>query len=158
MFYKKIFWVLSFCWLVGCNKSFRDEFYENRQCAEIKYECLNESTENKMLDTNKPYRLNQVQLNDIRRRETLKVYDEVAQMLDIYYPGFWQDKDKAFQLKWVEEVDNIVTKYYGKHERGLLEKMASICAITGNDFEMKPDLKFIVNELKIGNPYVSLKK
>ena len=77
---------MLFSWL---SKSFHDKFYENRKCSEIKFECLDESKEEKMLDTSKPYRLSKDQLDDIRRRETLKVYEEVAKMLDIYYPGFW---------------------------------------------------------------------
>ncbi|OOF57001.1 hypothetical protein BKK56_01780 [Rodentibacter genomosp. 2] len=145
---KTLFFIFSIFYLTGCEKSFHDKFYENRQCPEIKFECLDESKENKMLDTSKPYRLSQAQMDDIRRRETLKVYEEVAKMLDIYYPGFWRDKDKEFQLRWVEEVDNIATRFYGRHERGTLETMAQVCAIIGSDFENNPSFKFIVDKLK----------
>ena len=148
MLNKKFLIILSILVLVSCQKSFHDKFYESRKCSEIKFECLDESKEEKMLDKNKPYRLSQVQMDDIRRRETFKVYEEVAKMLGIYYPGFWKGKDKEFQLKWIEEVDNIATRYYGKHDRGTLEKMASVCAIIGIDFETNPNLNFIVAKLR----------
>ncbi|WP_244151927.1 hypothetical protein [Rodentibacter myodis] len=136
--------------LLGCEKNFSEEFYKDRRCAEIKYECLNESQamnnqENTMFI---PMELNKEQWDDIRRRETLQVYSEVAKMLDIYYPGFWGDRDEAFKLQWIENVDNIATKYYGKHERGTLETMASVCAIIGSDFETNSKLDFIVKKLK----------
>lgn len=135
--------------LLGCKKSFSEEFYKDRRCTEIKYECLNESQgmnnqENTMFT---PMKLNKEQWDDIRRRETLQVYSEVAKMLDIYYPGFWGDRDEAFKLQWIENVDNIATKYYGKHDRGTLEKLASICGIIGSDFETNSNFKFIVNKI-----------
>ncbi|THA01089.1 hypothetical protein [Rodentibacter pneumotropicus] len=145
--------LLTSLFLLGCEKSFSEQFYKDRHCVEIKYECLNES-QNKMTQENnmfKPMQLNKEQWDDIRRRETLQVYGEVAKMLEIYYPGFWGDKDEEFKLQWIENVDNIATKYYGKHERGTLEKMASICAIIGNDFETNPKLDFIVKKLKTSN-------
>ncbi|THA00692.1 hypothetical protein D3M79_03720 [Rodentibacter pneumotropicus] len=142
--------LLTSLFLLGCEKSFSEQFYKDRHCAEIKYECLNES-QNKMAQDNnmfKPMLLNKEQWDDIRRRETLQVYGEVAKMLEIYYPGFWGDKDEAFKLQWIENVDNIATKYYRKHERGTLETMASVCAIIGSDFESNPKLDFIVQKLK----------
>ena len=80
MLNKKFLIILSILVLVSCQKSFHDKFYESRKCSEIKFECLDESKEEKMLDKNKPYRLSQVQMDDIRRRETFKVYEEVAKM------------------------------------------------------------------------------
>ncbi|OOF59990.1 hypothetical protein [Rodentibacter myodis] len=144
--------------LLGCEKSFSEEFYKDRRCVEIKYECLNESQamnnqENNMFT---PMKLNKEQWDDVRRRETLQVYSEVAKMLDIYYPGFWRDRDEAFKLQWIENVDNIATKYYGKHERGTLEKMASVCAIVGSDFETNPELDFIVKKLKTSHVDIPL--
>ncbi|OOF53190.1 hypothetical protein [Rodentibacter genomosp. 2] len=141
--------LLTSLFLLGCEKSFSEQFYKDRYCVEIKYECLNES-QNKMTQENnmfKPMQLNKEQWDDIRRRETLQVYGEVAKMLEIYYPGFWGDKDEMFKLQWIENVDNIATKYYGKHDRGTLERMASVCAIIGSDFERNPKFKFIVNKI-----------
>ncbi|WP_318256342.1 hypothetical protein [Rodentibacter caecimuris] len=134
--------------LLGCKQSFSEQLYKDRHCAEIKYECLNESQNKTTQENNmfKPMQLNKEQWDDIRRRETLQVYSEVAKMLDIYYPGFWGDKDETFKLQWIENVDNIATKYYGKHERGTLEVIAQVCAIIGSDFETNPKLDFIVKK------------
>ncbi len=136
--------------LLGCNKSFNDEFYKNRRCAEIKYECLNESQgmnnqENKMFT---PMKLNKEQWDDIQYRKKIKIYGEIAKMLDIYYPGFWGDRDETFKLQWIEKVDDITKHYYPKRRRASLEKMASVCAIIGSDFETNPRLDFIVRKLK----------
>ncbi|WP_386695042.1 hypothetical protein [Lonepinella sp. MS14435] len=149
-FIKIVIPVLLIIGLSGCNKPFREDFFANRRCAEINYGCLNESqpTNNKENTMFQPMRLTQEQWDKIRRQETLQVYGEVARMLDIYYPGFWLDKDDAFQLAWIEKVDNIATKYYGRHDRGTLEKMASVCAIIGSDFEQDPKLDFIVKKMK----------
>ncbi|MDG2918554.1 hypothetical protein P7M46_11150 [Bisgaard Taxon 10/6] len=142
--------ILLIIGLSGCDKPFREEFFAHRRCAEINYGCLNESqqTNKKENTVFQPMRLTQEQWDKIRRQETLEVYGEVAKMLDIYYPGFWQGKDKAFQLAWVEKVDNIATKYYGRHDRGTLETMAQVCAIIGSDFEQEPKLDFIVKKMK----------
>ncbi|THA09957.1 hypothetical protein [Rodentibacter pneumotropicus] len=142
--------LLTSLFLLGCEKSFSEQFYKDRHCAEIKYECLNES-QNRMAKENnmfKPMQLNKEQWDDIQYRKKLKIYGEVAKMLEIYYPGFWGDKDETFKLQWIENVDQITQRYYPKRRRATLEKMASVCAIIGSDFETNPRLYFIVQKLK----------
>ncbi|THA15449.1 hypothetical protein [Rodentibacter pneumotropicus] len=142
--------LLMSLFLLGCEKSFSEQFYKDRHCAEIKYECLNES-QNKMVQKNnmfKPMLLNKEQWDDIQYRKKLKIYGEVAKMLEIYYPGFWGDKDEEFKLQWVENVDKITQRYYPKRRRATLETMASVCAIIGSDFETNPKLDFIAKKLK----------
>ena len=84
----------------------------------------------------------------IKRDNTLRMYKEIVQMLEIYYPGFWDGvDDEKIKLAWVEKADEIVGHYYKKN-RGRLEIMASVCAIIGLDFETNPKLEFIVKRLK----------
>ncbi|XHN81410.1 hypothetical protein O1Q80_01049 [Lonepinella sp. MS14435] len=149
-FIKIVIPVLLIIGLSGCNKPFREDFFANRRCAEINYGCLKESqpTSHRENISFQPMRLTQEQWDKIRRQETLQVYAEVARMLDIYYPGFWLDKDNAFQLAWIEKVDEIAKRYYPNRRRGTLEKMALVCAIIGSDFEQDPKLDFIVKKMK----------
>ncbi|XHN80507.1 hypothetical protein O1Q80_00106 [Lonepinella sp. MS14435] len=158
-FIKIVIPVLLIIGLSGCNKPFREDFFANRRCAEINYGCLKESqpTNNKENTIFQPMRLTQEQWDKIYYQKKLKIYGEVAKMLDIYYPGFWLDKDEAFQLAWVEKVDEIAKRYNPNRRRETLEIMASVCAIIGSDFEQDPNLDFIVSKLKKGNLYLNLR-
>ncbi len=149
-FIKIVIPVLLIIGLSGCNKPFREDFFANRRCAEINYGCLNESqpTNNKENTMFQPMRLTQEQWDKIYYQKKLKIYGEVAKMLDIYYPGFWLDKDETFQLAWVEKVDEIAKRYYPNRRRATLETMAQVCAIIGSDFEQDPKLDFIVKKMK----------
>lgn len=162
---KKILLGLCTLSLISCDKeqsvSFREQFYQERLCPEIIYQCLPESQKNDikettMFDPNNPYKLSEVEWNGIKRHNTLRMYDEIAQLLDIAYPGFWQDKDAAFKRAWMEKVDSITKKFYPKSHRGALEIMALICAIIGVDFEQDPKLAFIVKHIKSSPSSIAL--
>ncbi|OOF53192.1 hypothetical protein [Rodentibacter genomosp. 2] len=147
---KTVIPLLISLFLLGCEKSFSEQFYKDRPCTEIKYECLNESQNTTTQKNNMftPTQLNKEQWDDIQYRKKLKIYGEVAKMLEIYYPGFWGDKDEMFKLQWIENVDQITQRYYPKRRRATLETMASVCAIIGSDFETNPKLDFIAKKLK----------
>ncbi|WP_236641708.1 hypothetical protein [Rodentibacter pneumotropicus] len=149
--------LLTSLFLLGCEKSFSEQFYKDRHCVEIKYECLNES-QNKMTQENnmfKPMQLNKEQWDDIQYRKKLKIYGEVAKMLEIYYPVFWGDKDETFQIQWIEKVDQLTLNYDPNRRRADLETMAAVCAIIGSDFEENSKYNFVVNKLKKGDLYLS---
>ncbi len=140
-------------------KSYREQFFKDRPCKAIRFFCLqeaqpkqtqqaNKQQEAPMVDPNKPYQLSKQEMDAIKQRKTERMYDEITQMLDIFYPDFWMDKDKDFQMAWVAKVDTITKHYYPRRSRGKLELMALICAIIGSDFEDKPELDFIVKRLK----------
>ncbi len=146
--------------LSACEQqSYREQFFKDRPCRAIQFHCLqeaqpkqthqaNKQQEATMIDPNKPYQLSKQEMDAIQQHKTERMYDEITQMLDIYYPDFWMDKDKAFQMAWVAKVDKITKRYYPRREREDLEKMVLICAIIGSDFEDKPELDFIVKRLK----------
>ncbi|MBN6710741.1 hypothetical protein JFL47_05785 [Haemophilus haemoglobinophilus] len=138
--------------ITACSKpSFREEFFKQRHCPEVQYQCLPESQEKKMLDLSQPYQLSDVEEARIKQDDTLKLHREVIKMLDIYYPDFWQDTDEKTQLAWMEKVDEITRWYYGRNRmRAELERMASVCAIIGLNFEADPKLDFVVQKLKEG--------
>ncbi len=141
-------------------KSYREQFFKDRPCKAIQFHCLQEAQpkptrqankpqEAAMIDPNKPYQLSKQEMDAIKQHKTERMYDEITQMLDIFYPDFWMDKDKDFQMAWVAKVDEITKRYYGQNRwRETLEKMVLICAIIGSDFEDKPELDFIVKRLK----------
>lgn len=110
-----------------------------------------------MTTPKKPYTLTEKDRTAIEQHKTQRIYDEITQMLEIYYPNFWSDRadDKAYQMAWVAKVDEITKRYYPKREREDLDKMALICAIIGSDFEQKPELEFIVKRLKADNGIAS---
>ncbi|OOF60059.1 hypothetical protein [Rodentibacter myodis] len=155
---KKIILGLCALSLLGCEKeqpSFSEQFYQGRLCPEITYQCLPESQNNDIKETtvfdpNNLYQLSEEEWNSIKRHNILKMYDEIAQLLDITYPGFWQDKDTAFKRAWLEKVDGIAKKFYPKSQRDTLETMALICAIIGTDFEQNPKFNFITERIKKG--------
>ena len=99
---------LSICALCACSeRNFREEFFKNRRCAEVQYQCLPESQEKKMLDLSQPYRLTDEEEARIEQDNTLRMHHNIIKMLEIYYPGFWQDTDEQTQLAWVGKVDEI---------------------------------------------------
>ncbi len=156
---KKLILGLCLLSLLGCEKAlpvpFSEQFYQGRLCPEITYQCLNESQKNDLkevtvFDPNNLYQLSEEEWNGIKRHKMLKMYDEIAQLLDIAYPGFWQDKDTAFKRAWLEKVDGIAKKFYPKSQRDTLETMALICAIIGTDFEQDPKLNFITERMQKG--------
>ena len=137
--------------ITACSKpSFREEFFKQRHCPEVRYQCLPESQEKKMLDLSQPYQLSDVEEARIKQDDTLRLHREVIKMLDIYYPNFWQDTDEKTQLAWMEKVDEITKRYYPNRQRYYLEIMASVCAIVGLNFEADPKLDFVVQKLKEG--------
>ncbi|MBN6710754.1 hypothetical protein JFL47_13470 [Haemophilus haemoglobinophilus] len=138
--------------ITACSKpSFREEFFKQRHCPEVRYQCLPESQEKKMLALSQPYQLTDEEEARIKQDDTLRLHREVIKMLDIYYPNFWQDTDEKAQLAWMEKVDEITRRYYGRNRmRAELERMASVCAIIGLNFEADPKLDFVVQKLKEG--------
>ena len=137
--------------ITACSKpSFREEFFKQRHCPEVRYQCLPESQEKKMLDLSQPYQLTDEEEARIKQDDTLRLHREVIKMLDIYYPNFWQDTDEKTQLAWMEKVDEITKRYYPNRQRYYLEIMASVCAIVGLNFEADPKLDFVVQKLKEG--------
>ena len=148
---------LFICALCACSeRNFREEFFKNRRCAEVQYQCLPESQEKKMLDLSQPYRLTDEEEARIEQDNTLRMHHNIIKMLEIYYPGFWQDTDEQTQLAWVGKVDEITKRYYPNRQDYHLERMASICAIIGLDFEKKTNLAFIVQKIRSSSTYVPL--
>lgn len=136
----------------ACSKSsFREQFFKERHCPEVQYQCLPESQEKKMIDLSQPYQLNDEEEARIERDNTLRLHRNIIKMLEIYYPGFWQDTDEKTQLAWMEKVDEITKRYYPKRQRYHLELMASVCAIIGLNFEADPKLDFVVQKIKSSN-------
>ncbi|MDG2918169.1 hypothetical protein P7M46_09175 [Bisgaard Taxon 10/6] len=138
--------------------SFREEFFKQRRCPEVRYQCLPESQEKKMIDLSQPYQLTAEEEARIERNNTLRLHRDIIKMLEIYYPGFWQDTDGKTQLAWMEKVDEITKRYYPNRQRYHLELMASVCAIIGVDFENNPKLNFIVDRIKSDPLYIPLIK
>ncbi|MBN6710756.1 hypothetical protein JFL47_13460 [Haemophilus haemoglobinophilus] len=139
--------------ITACSKpSFREEFFKQRHCPEVRYQCLPESQEKKMLDLSQPYQLTDEEAR-IKQDDTLRLHREVIKMLDIYYPDFWQDTDEKTQLVWMEKVDEITERYYPNRQRYHLERMASVCAIIGVNFEQEPKFDFIVKKIKSNSDY-----
>ncbi|WP_303013698.1 hypothetical protein [Rodentibacter pneumotropicus] len=135
----------------ACSKaSFRDEFFKQRPCAEVKYRCLPENQEKPMIDTSKPYVLSAEEWAKIEQDKTLRMYKEISQMLEIYYPGFWEGvTDMQVRIDWMSKVDEISKRYFGNNRmEGEFMAMAHICSIISIDFENKPDFQFIVRKLK----------
>ncbi|WGE42558.1 hypothetical protein [Actinobacillus equuli] len=141
----------------ACSKvNFREEFFKHRPCAEVKYRCLPESQGNQekpMFAPSKPYVITAQDRANMEQDRTLRMYKEISQMLEIYYPGFWQDFDEKTQLVWLEKVDEITKRYYPNRQDYHLESMASICAIIGLNFETDPNLAFVVQKIKSRNDY-----
>ncbi|OOF59934.1 hypothetical protein [Rodentibacter myodis] len=135
----------------SCSKaSFREEFFKHRPCAKVKYRCLPENQEKTMIDPSKPYVLNAEELAQIEQDKTLRMYKEISQMLEIYYPGFWEGvTDLQVKIDWMIKVDEISKRYFGNNrmEREFMA-MAHICSIIGTDFENKPNFQFVVRKLK----------
>ncbi|WGE85925.1 hypothetical protein [Actinobacillus equuli] len=143
--------------MTACSKpSFREEFFKQRHCPEVRYQCLPESQEKKMIDLSQPYQLSAEEKDRIEQDDTLRLHREIIKMLEIYYPGFWRDTDEKTRLGWIEKVDELTKRYYGENRmRAELEIMASVCAIIGLNFEADPKLAFVVQKLK-EDDYVSL--
>ncbi|WGE78118.1 hypothetical protein NYR82_04605 [Actinobacillus equuli subsp. haemolyticus] len=138
----------------ACSKvNFREEFFKHRPCAEVKYRCLPESQGNQekpMFAPSKPYVITAQDRANMEQDRTLSMYKEISQMLEIYYPGFWEGvTDEQVKIAWMAKVDEISKRYFG-HSRmeGDFMAMAHICAIIGTDFESKPNLQFIVKKLQ----------
>lgn len=137
--------------ITACSKSsFREQFFKERLCPEMQYKCLAEAQEKNMLELSRPYQLTDEEEARIERNKTLIMYQEIAKMLDIYYPNFWQDTDEKTKLAWVEKVDEITKRYYPNRQRYHIELMASVCSIIGLNFETDPKLAFVVQKLKGG--------
>lgn len=137
--------------ITACSKlSFREQFFKERHCPEVQYKCLAEAQEKNMLDLSRPYQLTDEEETHIERNKTLIMYQEIAKMLEIYYPNFWQDTDEKTKLAWVEKVDEITKRYYPNRQRYHIELMASVCSIIGLNFEADPKLAFLVQKLKGG--------
>lgn len=141
--------------ITACSKpDFREEFFKHRRCPEVQYQCLAESQEKKMIDLSRPYQLTDEEEARIERDNTLRMHREIIKMLEIYYPGFWQDTDEETQLSWIAKVDEITKRYYGENRmRAELERMASVCSIIGLNFEQNPKLDFIVKKIKSNSTY-----
>ncbi|WGE85924.1 hypothetical protein [Actinobacillus equuli] len=141
--------------MVACSKpSFREEFFKQRHCPEVRYQCLPESQEKKMTDLSQPYQLTDEEEARIEQDDTLRLHSEIIKMLEIYYPGFWRDTDEKTQLAWMEKVDELTKRYYGENRmRAELERMASICSIIGRNFETDPKLTFIIQKIKSSSDY-----
>lgn len=145
--------------ITACSKSsFREQFFKERHCPEVQYQCLPESQEKKMLDLSQPYQLTDEEEGRIERDNTLRQHREIIKMLEIYYPVFWQDTDEKTRLAWMEKVDEITKRYYPNRQRYHLELMASVCTIIGVDFENNPKLNFIVDRIKSDPLYIPLIK
>lgn len=135
--------------ITACSKpSFREQFFNERHCPEMQYKCLAEGQGNNLLALSQPYQLTDDEAR-IERNKTLIMYQEIAKMLEIYYPNFWQDTDEKTKLAWVEKVDEITKRYYPNRQRYHLELMASVCSIIGLNFETDPKLAFVVQKLKV---------
>ncbi|WP_018652940.1 hypothetical protein [Actinobacillus capsulatus] len=138
----------------ACSKAgFREEFFKNRPCAEVKYRCLLENLENQekpMFDPSKPYVITAQDRANMEQDRTLRMYKEISQMLEIYYPGFWEGvTDEQVKIDWVKQAHEL-TKKYSKYPtlRGELENMAMICSILGINFDQDPKYKFIIDKFK----------
>lgn len=138
----------------ACSKAdFREEFFKNRPCAEVKYRCLLENQGNQekpMFDPSKPYVITAQDRADMEQDRTLRMYKEIGQMLEIYYPGFWEGvTDEQVKIDWVKQAHEL-TKKYSKYPtlRGELENMAMICSILGINFDQDPKYKFIIDKFK----------
>ncbi len=140
--------LFTLCLSACGQQSYREQFFKNRPCKAIQFHCLPEAQSQQKNLTVAKQTPEKQEMDAIKQHKTERMYDEITQMLDIYYPDFWMDKDKAFQMAWVAKVDEITKRYYPKRSRSALEKMVLVCAIIGSDFEDKPELDFIVKRLK----------
>ncbi|WP_150538919.1 hypothetical protein [Actinobacillus vicugnae] len=160
-FLKKLTALLLFgvtLFITACSQpDFREVFFKNRPCAEIKYQCLTQPQENVMEFEVGTYRLSKEEQEKVKQAETLKVYREIAHMLEIYYPGFWDGvDDEKVKLAWMEKADVITKKYFGdKRPRVRLETMSHICGIIGLGFEDDPQYQFVVKRIQ-EDPYFAL--
>ncbi|WP_244151937.1 hypothetical protein [Rodentibacter myodis] len=105
-----LLFILTFMFLnSACSKaSFREEFFKHRPCAEVKYRCLPENQDKTMIDTSKPYVLSAEEWTRIEQDKTLRMYKEISQMLEIYYPGFWEGvTDLQVKIDWVKQVHEL---------------------------------------------------
>lgn len=111
-------------------------------CPEVRYSCLSETQDETWLDV------------DFSSETTLNsnslAYAEVAEMVEVIYPGFWQETAQDDRLNWVMQVERIGNKYQRfKFTTRSLVTMAAICAVIGTDFENKPEHAPTVNFLTI---------
>ncbi|OOF55232.1 hypothetical protein [Rodentibacter myodis] len=140
--------------ITACSEpSFREEFFKHRRCAEVQYQCLPEFQEKNMIDLSQPYQLTDEEEARIERDNTLRLHRKIIKMLEIYYPGFWNNADEKTQLAWMEKVDEITKRYYPNRQSYHLKSMTSICAIVGLGFETDPKLTFIVQKIKTSPTY-----
>ncbi|OOF54615.1 hypothetical protein [Rodentibacter myodis] len=145
--------------ITACSEpSFREEFFKHRRCAEVQYQCLPEFQEKNMIDLSQPYQLTDEEEARIERDNTLRLHRKIIKMLEIYYPGFWNNADEKTQLAWMEKVDEITKRYYPNRQHYHLELIASVCAIIGVDFENNPKLNFVVDRIKSDPLYIPLIK
>ena len=126
----------------------QDVVNAGKLCPEVRYSCLSETQDKTgretVLATQTPQSSNDL------------AYAEVAEMMEIIYPGFWQETPQDEQLKWVMQVERIGAKYhYWPLNTRSLVTMAAICAVIGTDFESKaehaPTVKFLTVLAKDGN-------
>lgn len=139
--------------LSACERqSYRERFFAGRPCQPIQFKCLNESQregDDTITIPENRYQLTLQDMDSIEQRRTERMYAEITQMLEIYYPNFWADKaDKDMQMAWVAKVDEITRRYYPRRSRGDLEHAVLIYAIIGSDFEEKPEFDFIVERMQ----------
>jgi len=94
------------------------------------------------------YQLSEREEKAIKQRRKEKDYDEIAQMLDLFYPGFWKDAPQEERIQWVMQVEKKAVRYNPTGAgRGPTQIMANICAMIGLDFETKPEMAPIVKYL-----------
>jgi len=89
---KKILLGLCTLSLISCDKeqsvSFSEQFYQERLCPEIIYQCLPESQKNDikettMFDPNNPYQLSEAEWNDILQDAGTKGASLIKQKLEM---------------------------------------------------------------------------
>lgn len=135
----------------------RQAIDSTRLCTAMKYECqpkfkdpktqqrINANEVTPMKDV---YQLSEKEEQAIELRRQQREYKEITQMMELYYPGFWQDKSQEERVQWVMEAEKLVHKYDLAGSRGRIELMAMICGIIGLDFDQNPDYDFIIRHFK----------
>jgi len=131
---------------------------KEKECEEVQFRCLPESrnskhvthTSNQPSPTRKgttvdqaPYQLSEREEQQIAHRKQQRMYKEITQMLDIYFPNFWGDTPEETKMDWVLQVHNKLRDYekedpkYTPSLRQSLQYMVIICAIVGIDFDQQ---------------------
>lgn len=100
------------------------------------------------LVSDKYYQMTEREERDSTLRKKQRWYTEIAEFVELLYPGFWGNTPKEEQIKWVMKVESIVRKFDPNASgRGGIEIMAGICGIVGTDFESNPIHKPITDYL-----------